>query len=222
MDGADSVLVRGNTFSGNGTGLSMSQSQANAVYQNDFIGNLQQVALTDPLPNVFNMPAPSGGNYWSDFDEPVEDCQDMDGDGFCDAPYTFPGAQDELPWTEPDAWCSQEPVLGLLMTDVYWDGYADYISNRLSVEYQVESFFDVTHGLVIVGTSNTMGVTAATPMPHNVGDINGGGGGARTASFTLKYNLPTGTPFFANSIYATAMNGCGTVFPYPGPSGNLD
>ncbi len=46
--------------------------------------------------NVFNLAAPTGGNYWSDFSP---SCSDADHDGFCDSPYTFTGGQDNLPLT---------------------------------------------------------------------------------------------------------------------------
>jgi nitrous oxidase accessory protein NosD len=42
--------------------------------------------------NLFNLPAPTGGNYWDDHTG-----DDLDDDGFFDRPYVFGGGQDDLP-----------------------------------------------------------------------------------------------------------------------------
>jgi len=41
-----------------------------------------------------------GGNYYSNYDEPSEGCNDVNVDGYCDDPFTFPiSNQDDLPFT---------------------------------------------------------------------------------------------------------------------------
>ncbi|MCK9351173.1 MAG: NosD domain-containing protein [Candidatus Paceibacterota bacterium] len=77
-------------------------STGNLIYNNNFIGG--QCQITGMTGNSFNLPKPIGGNYWSDYDTPAEGCSDVDSDGFCDAPYVFVGAQDNLPWTRQDGW----------------------------------------------------------------------------------------------------------------------
>lgn len=50
--------------------------------------------------NVFNLAAPDGGNYYSQFDESAEGCNDTNSDGFCDSAFVGSGgAVDYLPWT---------------------------------------------------------------------------------------------------------------------------
>ena len=80
----------------------------NTFYNNNFIENRKHIA-TAPN-NLFNLVAPIGGNYWDDFDEPIEGCNDIDSDGFCDAPYVFYGGQDNLPWTKQDGWKGPPPL----------------------------------------------------------------------------------------------------------------
>jgi hypothetical protein len=61
--------------------------------------NVQAIIFDDSGGNIFNQPLPDGGNYWSDYDEASEGCEDTaPADGFCDAPKLFLGGADNLPW----------------------------------------------------------------------------------------------------------------------------
>ena len=101
-----------NTLSNNYFGLTLFQSTGNTVYNNNFISNAQTYANWSG--NIFNLAAPTGGNYWSDFDTPEEGCNDLNGDGFCDAPYNFCcSGQDNLPLTT-QATVVPEPVSSIL------------------------------------------------------------------------------------------------------------
>ena len=51
----------------------------------DYYGS-QTYDSTGNVGNVFNVAAPDGGNYYSQFDQPAEGCNDANSDGFCDAP----------------------------------------------------------------------------------------------------------------------------------------
>lgn len=93
-----------NIASNNNRGLRLFYCSNNVVYNNSFINNTTQVYVEGGGGHVFNMPAPDGGNYWSDYDTPAEGCDDADNDGFCDAPYAFSGGQDDLPWTTQMGW----------------------------------------------------------------------------------------------------------------------
>ncbi len=118
-----------NTITGNGYGISMTASRDNTlsnntisdsrllgiaaavsydnqIYNNNFIDNPAPQAEFIPSTNAntFNLPAPSGGNYWSNYHAPDQGCQDQNRDGFCDAPYVFPGESDNLPWVKAHGW----------------------------------------------------------------------------------------------------------------------
>src|SRR3989344_256321 len=99
--------LTGNTVSHNdfNKGIFVISSSNNQIYRNNLISNSPQASVTtDSNGNVFNVASPIGGNYWSDFDTTAEGCNDANGDNFCDAPYTFTGGQDNLPWTTQDRW----------------------------------------------------------------------------------------------------------------------
>ncbi len=65
-----------NTVSDNGGyGIYLQNSFNNKIYHNDFIDNTNQ-AFDDTDRNKWNVSYPSGGNYWSDFDEPGEGAYD--------------------------------------------------------------------------------------------------------------------------------------------------
>ncbi len=101
------TTVKYNTLSNNSVyGIFIFSSNNSQVYNNNFIENGitpsgAQAEVYDSTGNDFNLPKPTGGNYWSDYNTEAEDCLDTDGDGFYNCPYTFAGGQDNLPLVEP-------------------------------------------------------------------------------------------------------------------------
>ncbi|MDT8301112.1 MAG: NosD domain-containing protein [Sedimentisphaerales bacterium] len=94
-----------NTISDNYRGIRiLDGSNYNNVYNNHITNNTLQASVTDSIGNIFNLPsAQGGGNYWSNWSLTSDPPQsDTNGDGFVDAPYVFNGAQDALPWANPD------------------------------------------------------------------------------------------------------------------------
>lgn len=72
----------------------------NQVYNNNFLNNISYQAYNTPAGgNTFNLAAPVGGNYWSNWISP-----DTNNDRFVDSPYSFTGSSDNLPWIAQDAW----------------------------------------------------------------------------------------------------------------------
>jgi len=210
-EGHDSI-VTGNTVSGNTTAaMKFFYSNNNAVYNNNFISNPQQVLFEGTSSsNVFNLAAPAGGNYWDVWTSP-----DVDSDGFVDNPLVFiAGQQDNLPYTVQDGWCSQ-PSLSLNRHSVYWGSLADYSANILSVDYTIDSFFDIYDERILASTNN-QGVTMVTPVPVLMGEsINAGAGSSLPV--TLKYHIPFGVTTFFSTTYAAADDVCGNTYYYPGP-----
>lgn len=103
---SDNNIIRNNLIVDSGFGLSLVASDNNQIFNNNFIDNniFQAVVGSNSFGNIFNLPTPDGGNFWNDFNEPGEGCNDVNSDGFCDTPKTFPGGQDNLPWTIQDGW----------------------------------------------------------------------------------------------------------------------
>ena len=101
--------VVGNTFAANGTGMRLEDSSNNDIHNNNFTANATQALATGGGGNAFDTAAPFGGNYWDGYDSPVEGCNNTNGDGFCDSPYSFTGGRDDLPWATYDGWVDTVP-----------------------------------------------------------------------------------------------------------------
>ena len=107
---ASENTVDNNTISGNGCGLYFWNANRNKVFNNNFVDNGSQARVSTSSGNVFNLPRPVGGNYWSDWTGP-----DNNNDGFVDNPYVLARCyrvfcgQDNLPWAKPSGWRSSEP-----------------------------------------------------------------------------------------------------------------
>lgn len=103
--------VFNNTIENNTFGIFTDSSAQSQIYNNNFINNITQAQRGNFLPpgDVFNLSAPLGGNYWSNYDTSAEGCNNINNDNFCDTPYTFIGGKDELPWTKQDGWLALPP-----------------------------------------------------------------------------------------------------------------
>ncbi|GBE58445.1 periplasmic copper-binding protein [bacterium BMS3Abin01] len=214
LRGSDNNKLVGNTAYSNGQaqfgfGIDLSSSSGNEIYNNGF-NNISQANNVGGSGNSFNLLSPIGGNHWADYDEPSEGCLDANNDGFCDAPYIFPGGQDNLPWIIQGGWCDSI-ALSLDVAGIYWGSLADYDAGLLSVDFNVDSFFDV-YTVQAVGSLNTNGVTVATPLPVSLGDM----GPGDTVLLTLQYSVPAGTSIFKTTTFFTLRDLCGNLDEYPG------
>jgi parallel beta-helix repeat protein len=139
LNAATGNLIRGNSLVGTARGLSLvsgannntvvtnsmtsmvnflyfEASGGNTFYSNTFdIASVSPVMYVSGAANIFNGGSSVGGNWWSNYDQPGEGCNDVNSDSFCDAPYT-PAAgagTDYEPWTADHAW----------QPDYYWTWY---------------------------------------------------------------------------------------------------
>ncbi|UCG17137.1 MAG: right-handed parallel beta-helix repeat-containing protein [Phycisphaerales bacterium] len=117
--------LNGNTSSNNELGMHMRLCSDNQTWNNNFINNATQALVTGGSGNVFNLPSPIGGNYWSDWTGP-----DSDGDGIVDVPYAFTGGQDNLPWVVQDGWMPQT-MIEQIISDVLALNLQNGIENSL-------------------------------------------------------------------------------------------
>jgi parallel beta-helix repeat protein len=108
LSSSDSNTITDNTVKDNdGFGIFLyNYSTYNEVYNNNFINNSIQAYVYTASGNEFYQVKPDGGNYWSDWTSPDDNC-----DGFVDSPYIFTGGQgqDNLPWVCQDGW--KNPVV---------------------------------------------------------------------------------------------------------------
>ena len=99
--------VYGNNVANNGIGIRLYSSSENKFYHNNFIANTQQVYVATPgYANFWDNSYPSGGNYWSDYNEtdiysgPYQNETGCDGIG--DTPYVIDASnQDNYPIINP-------------------------------------------------------------------------------------------------------------------------
>jgi len=124
-----------NTISNNERPYTIWDSANNKIYNNNFISNFNEGLLYDNVDptgviysaesTVFNLDLPIGGNYWDNFDEISEGCEDLNNDSFCDSPFIDPtdiirysenspeyyGIQDNFAWSIPDGWLVNSPII---------------------------------------------------------------------------------------------------------------
>jgi len=73
---AQNNMVRANIVSNNSYGISLWAAPYNSIYHNNLVNNTIQAIDTTNNENYWDNGYPSGGNYWSDFDEPGEGAHD--------------------------------------------------------------------------------------------------------------------------------------------------
>jgi parallel beta-helix repeat protein len=67
---SNNIITDNNIIDTNGTGIALVLSFNNIIYHNNIIDN--KIQAFDEMDNIWNDTYPSGGNYWSDFDEPQD------------------------------------------------------------------------------------------------------------------------------------------------------
>jgi parallel beta-helix repeat protein len=95
--------IRNNNLSKIYQALLLFDSNGNKVYNNNFSSNGTPAMVFGDMANMFSS-EPGGGNYWDNFDESAEGCEDADADTVCDAAYSFTGGQDTAAWVINDGW----------------------------------------------------------------------------------------------------------------------
>jgi len=104
---SDYVIIEENTVSHNDQGIFLMGSNYGTVYHNNFVENglspgLYQARAIQSYNCHWDDGYPSGGNYWSDYEEGYPDAQELDGSGIWDTPYVIDGNnQDNYPLMEP-------------------------------------------------------------------------------------------------------------------------
>jgi parallel beta-helix repeat protein len=107
--------ISGNSIINNGYGIYIYCSSNNIFHHNNFVNNTNQVFSIGSA-NVWDGGYPSGGNYWSDYEDRYPDAEEIDKSGIWDAPYVIDGNnQDTYPLVpEFSAWTSTLFVLMVL------------------------------------------------------------------------------------------------------------
>jgi parallel beta-helix repeat protein len=78
--------VYGNNIANNRYGVHLYLSSNNTVYHNNFTNNTEQVVCYNTV-NVWDDGYPSGGNYWSDYEDRYPGAEEIDGSRIWNMPY---------------------------------------------------------------------------------------------------------------------------------------
>jgi len=117
--GSHNNVIAGNDISNNSAdgirieifGLGFPLPYANTVFHNNFVGNTIQ-AFDDGINNTWDGGYPSGGNYWSDYEERYPNATEIDDSGIWNTPYyIYWYNQDNYPLVNPwETTAPPEPV----------------------------------------------------------------------------------------------------------------
>jgi len=108
---SEDMTIKDNIISNNEYAINMPYAANNLIYHNNFINNTNQ----EPTSSGTQWSYGGEGNYWNNYDEPSEGCNDVDLDLICDDPYG-PIVQDYYPLTQKDGWLlrNHAPVLDFI------------------------------------------------------------------------------------------------------------
>jgi parallel beta-helix repeat protein len=102
LDMSSHNTISGNNITNNSLrGILLYSSSGNIIFHNNFTDNTEQVLSYDST-NVWDDYYPSGGNYWSDYEERYPGAIELDGSGLWNTPYYIDeNNQDNYPLMEP-------------------------------------------------------------------------------------------------------------------------
>ena len=139
-------IIIENTISNNWWGFVSFESSGDfLIYHNNFLNNTRQVAFNEPPPNTWDNGYPSGGNYWSDYEERYPEAQELDGSGLWDTQYFINlNNQDNYPlmkpWTPPDIAITDVTLSKTIVSQ----GYTTRINVTSQNQGECEETFNVT------------------------------------------------------------------------------
>lgn len=178
-NGSSENTVRNNTISDNFNNVVVvAGSNDNQIYNNNLVQSPggrggQQAIVAGTSGNLFSLPAPVGGNFWSSWTSPNDN-----GDTFVDLPFTIipDMVQDLLPWTTADGWLVAPPD-----PDTDGDGVPNADDNCPDLQNPEQTDTDLdAHGDACDADDDNDGVTDAgddCPFLSNPGQIDLDGDG---------------------------------------------
>ena len=80
--------ANGNNITNNGCGIWVQASDYNEFYHNYFLDNTNQTYVFACV-NIWDKGYPTGGNYWSDYEDKYPNATEIDESGIWDTPYVI-------------------------------------------------------------------------------------------------------------------------------------
>lgn len=125
---SDNTISANNIIRSYKYGMYLGRSFDNVIFHNNFINNTKQVYSYRSV-NTWDDGYPSGGNYWSDYEESYPGAKELDDSGIWDTPYVIDESnQDNYPLMEP--WTPLPRTIGELKTKVEGLGSKGQIDNQ--------------------------------------------------------------------------------------------
>lgn len=101
LESTGNIVTRNYVFS-NDRGVISYDSSDNKIYHNNIIDSWEEQAADFNSVNIWDDGFPSGGNYWSDYEERYPDATEVDDSGIWDTPYVIEEEnQDNYPLMNP-------------------------------------------------------------------------------------------------------------------------
>jgi len=188
-------IISGNTISDNAKGVCLSSTCVdNTFYHNNLINNTNQ-ACSEGSVNTWDDGYPSGGNYWSDYEERYPDAEELDGSGIWDTPYVIDEKnQDNYPLMEPWIPDVTPPTINILspLNATYGTNFVDLTFTIDEPTSWIGYSLDNQQNSTIAGNIT---LTDLSEGAHHViiyaNDTSGNMGLSSRVYFTLNYIPPT-------------------------------
>ena len=198
--------ISGNNIENNDYGIHLiDSSNNNRFYHNNFVSNTHQVYSYESI-NVWDDGYPSGGNYWSDYEEKYPDAGEIDDSGIWDTPYAIEeNNQDNYPLMNPWGALPPPPDTTPPNISILSDETKTYATADVSLTFTVDESVSWM-GYSLDGQANVTisGNTTLYGLPdgsHSLivyaRDAAGNTGASGTISFTIETSAepPPAEPF---------------------------
>jgi len=101
---ANWTTIINNTITVSNIGLVLiSNANKNKIYNNNFLSS-PTISSSDNSGNSVFQPMPIGGNYYFNYDNPNNGCNDANNDSICDRAIIFGNTIDVFPWRYKNGW----------------------------------------------------------------------------------------------------------------------
>jgi len=184
--------ITDNNQGGHWAGMVVGFSSYNQFFHNNIVNKGKQIDVQGEVVNTWDDGYPSGGNYWSDYEERYPDAEELDGSGIWDTPYFIDeNNQDNYPLMR--SWAPKPPAgtsLDLAKRKA-WSEHHHYLTSKDEDEYQtLYGLVKNTGNVTIPAEQYKVVWTLTTPTGMTVYETTGTVDLAPGEMITLTYDIP--------------------------------